>query len=473
MLDPEEPEQVRHARLAGAGPFDLIVDESGAAGCVDRFRSSFLHLRPGGRYRVPSADVVGASALRTLVETGTEDDPVVARVDQLVTAGRWLEVRRKGRRTLAKVSEAQMNTALAADPARGRVLESIAAARLESRCVVRASRVEEAARARPRFDAPELFLREYVNVVCRPKAVVIQRGLLAPDTFRHPAARELRTGPLRDAGTRFAVAPRPTRATPLDGVFFHLDNEKRGYYGHALTDQMSKVWAWPRVKARYPDARVLVSLNKGRALAEWEWVLFEAAGIARDEVVVIAGPVRVERLIGASPMFSLPRYVHPEVTGVWDAIGTRLRAGRDSVARPKRVFLSRRHEKRTCLNRDEVERLFTDFGFSVIFPEDHPLQEQASIIHEAEVVAGFAGSGMFTTMFSDRPKHVVLVRPDTYRPINEEMIGAVRGHRLDVAIGTTPADLPVGVDPRKPLRWPFTLDMRTDGAWLRAVLDDL
>ena len=56
-------EHVGEARpLAGAGPFDLIVDPTpDAEGEVDRFRESFLHLRPGGAYVVAGSSRQGAA----------------------------------------------------------------------------------------------------------------------------------------------------------------------------------------------------------------------------------------------------------------------------------------------------------------------------------------------------------------------------------------------------------------------------
>jgi hypothetical protein len=48
------------------------------------------------------------------------------------------------------------------------------------------------------------------------------------------------------------------------------------------------------------------------------------------------------------------------------------------------------------------------------------------------------------------------------------MISAVRGHRLDVAIGHSTTT--EGVDP---LKASFTVEMADEGAWLREVLDRL
>jgi hypothetical protein len=153
-------------------------------------------------------------------------------------------------------------------------------------------------------------------------------------------------------------------------------------------------------------------------------------------------------------------------------VGAALRSSSGLAEHPKRIFLSRRHDRRACLNRAEVEGLFREHGFEILFPEDHPLADQVELVHGAEVVAGFAGSAMFTTMLTDRLTHVVLVSSDAYRPTNEYLIGSVRGHRLDVAIGTTSTVLPDGV-PDGRLEWPFHVDMDEEGAWLKEILAGL
>lgn len=104
----------------------------------------------------------------------------------------------------------------------------------------------------------------------------------------------------------------------------------------------------------------------------------------------------------------------------------------------------------------------------MVFPEDLPLPDQAALFEHADVIGGFAGSGMFTSMFSTRPQHLILVTPDTYGPSNEYLISAVRGHRLDVAVGTSVSQVR-----QEALRSPFTVDMAAEGAWLRDVLRDL
>ena len=135
---------------------------------------------------------------------------------------------------------------------------------------------------------------------------------------------------------------------------------------------------------------------------------------------------------------------------------------------PSRIFCSRQDDRRPCVNRDEVESLFVAHGFEVVFPEELPLPDQVAMFHQADVIAGYAGSALFTTLFSDRPKHLIVITPDTYGPSNEYMISAVRGHRLDVVVGVSESK--VG---KESLRAPFVVDRATDGRWLTEVLDGL
>ena len=81
-----------------------------------------------------------------------------------------------------------------------------------------------------------------------------------------------------------------------------------------------------------------------------------------------------------------------------------------------------------------MEALFADHGFTVVHPEDHSLPDQARMVRDAEVVAGFAGSGMFQIALAGGPKHVVLVGSESYTASNEYLISSVVGHRLDLVL---------------------------------------
>lgn len=64
--------------------------------------------------------------------------------------------------------------------------------------------------------------------------------------------------------------------------------------------------------------------------------------------------------------------------------------GRTGHETPAKLFVSRKrtHAKRSCRNADEVEAIATCLGFTVVYPEDHPLPEQVQMLRQADVVAG-------------------------------------------------------------------------------------
>lgn len=268
---------------------------------------------------------------------------------------------------------------------------------------------------------------------------------------------------------RFA-RPRSARgAEHLEGAYFHLDSEFRGHFGHGMTEQLSRTWAWEEAKRLEPSLKALMLQNRRTNLAEYEVLLYEAAGIPREDLVLVKGPVTVDRLFAATPMYSHPYYVHPDLEAVWERTGSRLAAAAPDRDYASRIFCSRRINKRACHNTSEVEEFFASRGYEVIYPEDYPLPEQARIFREATVIAGFAGSALFSTMFCDTPKHVVMVSSESYTAMNEQVIAAVRGHRLYVA--WCRSDILLGT--RGSFHSRFTFDAGREGAWLDAVLREI
>jgi capsular polysaccharide biosynthesis protein len=451
--------------IAGLGPVALIVDDAGdGPGVVRRFQRYFLLLADHGRYVAPRELEADLVALHPGDEDGAAAGPLAAAVAAVDVEGDVV-VTRAGR-GVVKLREEETTTALAADPGRGRVVSGIEAASFDSRCEFR-EMLPLSARVKRRYDAPPAVLREYVGAAAAPHSLVVQRGVVLADSFRHHPQKWLHNEKLVDVDRRYAEEPSwlDEDLPVLDGSWYHLDNEHRGHFGHALTEQVARMWAWDEAVRVDPDVRVLVAVNRDRTtLGRWELQLLEAAGIPRDRVTVIDRPVRVERLLGATPLFSMPFYVHPHITSTWDRMGAALRAQAPDRDHPRRIFCSRKIDKRSCHNARDVDAFFARRGFEVVFPEEFPLPEQAEMFHQAEVVAGFAGSALFNVMFTDRPKHVIAVASETYTPRNEYMIGALRGHRLDMSHSR-----PDESDPKfytKRFMASFTFDFAREGQWL-------
>ena len=311
------------------------------------------------------------------------------------------------------------------------VLARVPAATWSSPCVVRGSDPARAAALPHTFDGPELSVREHRDVVCIPHSGVYADNVVLPDTYRRRKNR-LRGAAVVDWAHWFARRP-DVEPEPLPGRYFHLDNEWRGHYGHAMVEQASKLWAWKRAKAEDPALRLLLLERPDRRVRPWELDLLEAGGVAREDVTVAPGPVRVDRLVTGSPAYSTPEGLHPILGETYAEMGDALDVGDASGTWPDRVFLSRRRtHRRWCHNADEVEALLRAAGFEVIYPEDHPIPEQATLVRRADVIAGFSGSGMFNAVLAGAPKHLLVIGSEAYTAINEYRLSSLLGHRVDM-----------------------------------------
>jgi capsular polysaccharide biosynthesis protein len=172
-------------------------------------------------------------------------------------------------------------------------------------------------------------------------------------------------------------------------------------------------------------------------------------------------------------MFGMPAFVHPAIAETYAAVGAALDARAVSGAAYERLFCSRRPGKRSCHNASEVEELFAAHGFTVVFPEDHPLPDQARMVRRADVVAGFAGSGMFQIAFAGGPKQVILIGSESYTASNEYLISSAVGHRLDLVICRPDVPKTGRGFSNRSYQSDFTFDPDREGVFLREVLAGL
>lgn len=330
------------------------------------------------------------------------------------------------------------------------------------------------------WTTPPLALREYHHAVSAPGQVVMADGLVLPESFRHVFRPEVLNKWLARRPMQLfadpAKARTPKYAEPPDdgprqlpGVYFHLDNEYRGHFGHTTTDVLAKLWGWHQAKRAEPALKALIHANHWGAPAEWELALLEAAGVPRQDIVYTRDPVQVDRLIGATPMFGNPQYAHPGLVEIWRGIADNLEPTA-SVDAPERIFVSRRpNRKRACINAVEVETLFASLGYAVIYPEEHPLPDQVRLFRRARAIAGFGGSGMFGLMWADEPKAVTLLSSERYPGRNEFLIAGLLSHDLHVIWSPTLDRDPETGRWRRDVAAPFTVDMERDGAFLRSA----
>jgi hypothetical protein len=521
-LRADEDASRAHVRLVLEGPFDFVIDMSDmdAPDQARLFQRTFMHLRPGGSYLVrqlrhheaapsPGPDDAAATAVTVPAvvlpnENVPEERPYEGDLWSLVSQAQDARLRGFDDHRGVGVpyrDVAGLGKALAAVEVRGRMLRVVNGTRVSAK--IREEEMGAVLRARPdlgeeldqeppltwrpdvdyqsnwttdRFIPDEFHctastLRRYDEPTCSRGQVVTRDGLLFPETFRHHWMKRMvniyvvEKAPLFGSVRRNLSSPQP-----LEGAYFHLDSEWPGHYGHLLTEQVSRLWAWDRVRALEPDVKVLMTLQHDRepaVLLPFEEQVLGAFGIEPDDVHIFSTTCSPERLYTATPTFSLPAYVRPETVAVWDRIARHVLRGQEEKTWPARIFVSRRPSfKRACHNTAEVEDYFRSHGFEVVFPEDHPLADQIAMFRAADAIGGFAGSALFTMALVDQPKRVVSLAPDTYTARNEYLIAAVRGHRLASVWSRGDVPHPTGSWTQKAFSSSFTFDFGDEGRFL-------
>lgn len=328
-----------------------------------------------------------------------------------------------------------------------------------------------------RLDHPELAVRHYQgDIVSRGATFLYSGGTLLPESFRWPWANGLTHPSALEVSDDFVEVGRNPRRT-LEGDYFFIDCVFSGHFGHLMTEMVARLWGWEHAKRHAPEVKALFHVrNSPGKTGELERKLFAAYGIPESALVSTDHPVRLDSVIGASPMWHnrAPFYAHPDIRETWARLTSGLLSGREPATHP-RIFVSRgrdvRH-RRSCRNQDEVERFFADRGFVVLYPEEHSLEEQVAIFAGARVVAGFAGSAMFNLMHCRRLEAVVVLSHSAYVHRNEHLFARLHGAQLHHFWSPHDA-LPESAGPRAYARAPWGFDFAGLGSDLDRVLAGL
>lgn len=439
--------QEMHAIIGGVGPFDLLIENGVDTGTRKRdlLRSLIYHVADGGRYVVENLDTVHHSRSGgryqpsvfdiilaawvaksgPQIGLGAGDRALSDAVGAIELSENMAIISKSGNHSW-KLREEQIRV----PSAQTEILNIYPPQEVESRALVETNNAALQESRFPRIlKYPEISLRSYANATAVPGQVYFQGSTVLPDSFRHFTRPYLRNRNLKDLGRDVAIGP-PLAPRLLPGQFYALDSELPGHFGHITSEVVARLWGWDEAKAKYPELKALVSKRGGGLLAEWEYELFEAAGIDREDIHVHHEPVQVERLIAATPMFSQPASVSTQIVEVWNTIGKKISPG--IADGPKKIFIGRKagSSTRVCRNGADLENKFRESGYMVVYPEDLSIADQISLFRSAQHVAGYAGSGMFNLMFSGGAKDIIVIGSESYDAVNEYLIASALGGNL-------------------------------------------
>ena len=513
FLTADDPQAMDKA-LVRVGPVDLFVNLRKAPDRVHRrmFRLLFFHLAKGGTYLVPAAAVIsspdGSGGLRELLtrlqrlsgkprhdlkSLPRQRRELVRSIGRITVTDDLIEIT-KAMRHLVKLRDAGAVELLNQRSRSFRAVElaSLPAGELVSDAAITSHPTSAHAELQGRLPYPAATLREYVGrVELRSGLVAVAESSVLPDTFKWHLATRLHNDHLVDVDEQFArLKPETSPPAHLEGSYYYFDYRNTGHYGHLMTEAISRLWGWPEAKERNPDLRILCRRNKRldplRETGRPEPGILGAFGIALDDIVWVDDTVTVDSLISATPLWhnQTPFYAHPAIRQVWDRIRDGLL---DEVEpAPSRIFVTREGGNdpapevvaglggtRRCRNTADVEATFAEHGFAIVDPGKMTHAEQAATFAQAEVVAGFGGTGMFNLAFAQEVRKVIVLNQDSYDARNEHLFATVLG--ADCHYFWSPADIP---QPEGGWSWDafrsaWEFDFEGLGPELRALLGSL
>lgn len=186
----------------------------------------------------------------------------------------------------------------------------------------------------------------------------------------------------------------------LEGSSLYLGHHMN-HYGHFLTEFLPRLWSpvdfgsFDHIVA-YPFifGRPIQSYHRDLAKRIVGFDLF-------SRLTLTQGDLLFESLSIPESLVHLNQAIHPAVSGVYGAAVAR----DDTEALDDlsgRIFLSRSSKLRNqrISNASDVESVFSELDFKILYPEDLSIDEQLKYYSAAKIIAGFSGSGMHNIVFS-------------------------------------------------------------------------
>lgn len=484
-----------HDVLKELGPLDAIVDLRCGADVDHRgtWWRLFLHLRAGGLYVIGQTDPERAaldrptrawvSAVLDAADSGAgasvRDREYAAAVSS-VTLSRELALFQKQLTHLLKLRDEETNRVFAVrDP--DVVMTELAvlpAGEFQSRARVTMHAADVPIEPTPEvISYPAMHLRHFEGRVAFLGATLLHtENSILPESFRWHLAPNPSNPKTVNSSPAFARIPSDQRPTAtLKGNYYMVDPQFGGY-GHIMTEMVGRLWGWDQAKAQYPDLKAIFSVIRRKdTKPQPKHRVIRAYGIAEQDIVWIDRPVYLDSLVSPTSMWHnhVPYYVQPQLDEVWD----RLRSSLIDPDAPtyERIFVSRtqRFARRTCRNAEQVERVFADRGFTIIYPEQLDLSVQVKIFSAAKVIAGFGGSGLFNMMFAQHLEAMVILNHDSYQHRNEHLYTSLLGG--NVHYFWSPADIPQpgGAPSLTATESDWEFDFARHGKALEEVLDKI
>ena len=211
-----------------------------------------------------------------------------------------------------------------------------------------------------------------------------------------------------------AITPgeRSQADTELSGRWLYAGSWMHAF-GHFLVETLPTLW--PLISD--PDGFEGIAAHRFNSARTFDWQFDLVRALTDLPVhVVVDEPASVKELVVPARLYHYQQAIHPLAAAVWDRISQGAASEDDLDGDP--VYLSRtRFEKaqrakgtttgREYPNGEDIDELFGNRGFRVVFPEELSLVDQVRLARSAPVLAGPGGSALHLSVFSKPGARVI------------------------------------------------------------------
>ncbi|MFB7250220.1 DUF563 domain-containing protein [Microbacterium sp. NPDC056234] len=187
-------------------------------------------------------------------------------------------------------------------------------------------------------------------------------------------------------------------------------------FGHFLVETLPTLW--PLLDSASEFIGICAHRFNSRKTYEWQYEIVGLLDVGEVRVIDDT-PVSFEKLAVATRPYHYQVAIHPRAAMVWDKVSMATDPlNDDSGASP--IYLSRTRFQRDMQSRgvatgrefsngNDVDRVFADRGFTVIYPETLSVLEQIRLARAAPIIAGVAGSALHLSVFAKPGARVIEV----------------------------------------------------------------
>ena len=223
------------------------------------------------------------------------------------------------------------------------------------------------------------------------------------------------------------------------------------HFGHFITETLPRLLSIRRALDANPQARILGFASPGlggsdRPFPDHVTWFCQKLGIDLSRLDILHTPALVAHLtIPPVPFSARFSYAPP----LRDLI---LQSGLPNMRTTnERLFLTRRNLSANATrihNIAEIEDLYSKAGYTILAPENLPLEEQIARITGAKVISGENGSALHWSLFAPEMTEVQSLGWDlalqkgicnlwgqTYSPLKSAIFGRIKGRRQTVPTG--------------------------------------